>query len=325
MKNYILFTIIVLSLPLFCYSQSQKDLSQVPTNFDNPYLVSNGTLQFTRDITESFEDPTFPPTGWTTLNPDGGTGWNRQTVGTTFPGWTGGIITAPPGGENAVAYCTWSTGGPAYNDQWLVTPQRMNVGAGDMLMFWLLAPVETSDYLDSLDIWISTTGTNIGDFNVLVDTLVFPEMHTDTSWTEYSYVLADFVPVGSDIYVGFREHVPDNLTYGAAFLLDLVTFTTPVSVETGEGLNPNSFSISQNYPNPFNPSTIINYTIAEQSMVTINVYDVIGTEVATLVNEEKARGNYSLEFNAKELTSGIYFYKIQAGSFIEVKKMVLMK
>jgi hypothetical protein len=73
---------------------------------------------------ESFESVTFPPPGWSKLNPDGGPGWNRQTVGTSpLPGWTGGVITAPPGGENAVAFCTWNTGGSSDNDQWLYTPQ----------------------------------------------------------------------------------------------------------------------------------------------------------------------------------------------------------
>jgi hypothetical protein len=87
----------------------------------------------------------------------------------------------------------------------------------------------------------------------------------------------------------------------------------------------NFFNLEQNYPNPFNPTTIINYQIPELSFVTIKVYDVLGNEIEILVNEEKPYGYYEVEFNADEITSGIYFYRLQAGSFVETKKMVLMK
>jgi outer membrane protein assembly factor BamB len=85
------------------------------------------------------------------------------------------------------------------------------------------------------------------------------------------------------------------------------------------------YELKQNFPNPFNPSTTINYHIPEMSFVTLKVYDVLGNEVATLVSEEKHTGNYEVEFGGTGLPSGIYFYRIQAGSFIETKKMVLMK
>ncbi len=88
---------------------------------------------------------------------------------------------------------------------------------------------------------------------------------------------------------------------------------------------PTDFILSQNYPNPFNPKTKISYQIPELSYVTLKVYDVLGKEVAILVNEEKLIGNYEVEFNAENLPSGVYFYRLQAGSFVETKKMVLMK
>ena len=85
------------------------------------------------------------------------------------------------------------------------------------------------------------------------------------------------------------------------------------------------YELLQNYPNPFNPSTKIKFTIAEFGFVSLKVFDVLGNEVATLVNEEKSAGRYEVNFNAVGLSSGIYFYKLQAGSFIETKKMVLLK
>lgn len=88
---------------------------------------------------------------------------------------------------------------------------------------------------------------------------------------------------------------------------------------------PAEFSLEQNYPNPFNPSTVIRYQLSVNSYVTLKVYDVLGNEVATLVDEYREAGRYEFDFNASELFSGIYFYKLQAGSFIETKKMLMLK
>ena len=88
---------------------------------------------------------------------------------------------------------------------------------------------------------------------------------------------------------------------------------------------PLKFSLKQNYPNPFNLSTTISYSIQKKERVVLKVYDILGNEVATLVNDEKPAGNYQIQFNATSLASGIYFYKIQAGSFIQTKKMILLK
>jgi hypothetical protein len=90
-------------------------------------------------------------------------------------------------------------------------------------------------------------------------------------------------------------------------------------------LSPNSFKLYANYPNPFNPSTKIRYAIPVAAFTVLKVYSITGKEVATLINEEKTPGVYEVNFNAANLSSGIYFYKLQAGSFTDVKEMVLMK
>jgi hypothetical protein len=82
---------------------------------------------------------------------------------------------------------------------------------------------------------------------------------------------------------------------------------------------------SQNYPNPFNPATVINYQLASAGKVSLKVYDLLGREVATLVNGMKAAGNYSATLNAGNLPSGVYFYRLQTGSFNSTKKLVLLK
>ncbi len=86
-----------------------------------------------------------------------------------------------------------------------------------------------------------------------------------------------------------------------------------------------SFELFQNYPNPFNPATIIRYELPERSFITIRVYDVLGKEIAILVNEEKLSGSYEVEFDGKGLASGIYYYRITTDNFSQTKKMILLK
>jgi hypothetical protein len=92
-------------------------------------------------------------------------------------------------------------------------------------------------------------------------------------------------------------------------------------------LNPNlkNYELYQNYPNPFNPTTTIRFTIPHRKHVTLKVFDVLGKEVKTLVNEEKDPGSYEVKFDASNLPSGVYFYQLQAGKFIQTKKMILLK
>jgi len=88
---------------------------------------------------------------------------------------------------------------------------------------------------------------------------------------------------------------------------------------------PTEFALYQNHPNPFNPATKIKYSVPQSTNIIIKVYDILGNKIETLVNEEKAAGSYEVTFDGSELTSGIYFYKLQAGSFVETKKMVLLR
>ncbi len=85
------------------------------------------------------------------------------------------------------------------------------------------------------------------------------------------------------------------------------------------------YELSQNYPNPFNPSTNINYSISENSMVTLKIYDIYGREVETLVNEPHGIGKYSASWEPKNMPSGVYYYQIRAGKFNEVRKMIYLR
>jgi photosystem II stability/assembly factor-like uncharacterized protein len=123
---------------------------------------------------------------------------------------------------------------------------------------------------------------------------------------------------GLDFKDGSGWAVGDN---GLVLKIDGVTGVK----ENPVAISPNTFSLSQNYPNPFNPTTKIKYTISQQSYVTLKVYDVLGNEVTTLVNEEKPAGIYELTWSTENLSSGVYFYQLHAQNFSETKKMILLR
>jgi len=107
-------------------------------------------------------------------------------------------------------------------------------------------------------------------------------------------------------------------------LIDDLSFTGPSAVEQISGLT-QDFSLRQNYPHPFKPTTNIEYTIPEASFVQIKVYDILGNEVATLVNEEQSAGTYRADFTAGNLASGFYVAQLRAGDYSKTIKMTLMK
>lgn len=101
--------------------------------------------------------------------------------------------------------------------------------------------------------------------------------------------------------------------------------TTDPTLDVSESDLLNSYHLFQNYPNPFNPSTKINYNLGEAGLVQLKIYNVLGVEVATLVNEYKNSGNYSVDFNALNFTSGVYFYSLSVNNFNQTRKMILEK
>jgi hypothetical protein len=100
---------------------------------------------------------------------------------------------------------------------------------------------------------------------------------------------------------------------------------SPVGVVQEQQEIPKSFALAQNYPNPFNPTTTIEYQIPNQSYVTLKVFDLLGREAATLVNEKKDAGYYAVRFVANDLASGVYLYRIQAGSYVQTRKLILVR
>jgi hypothetical protein len=138
----------------------------------------------------------------------------------------------------------------------------------------------------------------------------------------------------------YRWLIPTDLTVDTSYKIIITSITDPSIIDTSdasfsitppsgvETVNleiPDDYNLFQNYPNPFNPSTIIKFQLPVRSRVTLKIYDALSNEVETLLNEELGSGSYNIEFNAMNYASGIYFYRLLAGDFVQTKKMILMK
>ena len=186
-------------------------------------------------------------------------------------------------------------------------------------------PVELTSFSATTQIgkiilnWVTATETNNQGFeihrkreNSEWEKIGFVDGHgTTTEPKEYSYI-DDISKIQSTSFFYRLKQIDFDGSF---------EFSNVVEVE----LTPNSFELSQNYPNPFNPLTKIEYRIPDRLYVTLKVFNILGDEVFSLVNEEKPAGVYSISFDGTGLASGMYLYRLQAGTFIETKKMMLLK
>ena len=190
---------------------------------------------------------------------------------------------------------------------------------------WTLGSPETADTL--ADLYYSTRA--LGDANWSAST----NLTQTNGMNEDGAHLAPYMattPDGKDWIFSMYWYEAGATGYLSDAGLPHVIYVAPVTVRTatdveGDITKNYSFDLQQNYPNPFNPSTSIKYTIAERSNVSIKVFDMLGKEVATLINSEKESGSYEVNFNASDLASGLYIYTINAGNFTSSRKMMLLK
>ena len=165
--------------------------------------------------------------------------------------------------------------------------------------------------------WRTATETNNNGFEV--------QRKTADEWQTIGFVKGSGTTTQPQTY----SYTDENLAAGTyVYRLNQVDFdgssyaSSELSIVINQAAN---FALDQNYPNPFNPTTQIAYSVGERTNVNLVVYDLLGREVATLVNEVKEPGSYKVNFNASNLPSGVYTYRIQSGSFVQTKKMMLMK
>jgi WD40 repeat protein len=202
------------------------------------------------------------------------------------------------------------------------------IGELTLAQFPTVIPVELTSFTATVNennvtlLWQTATETNNSGFEIHRSTEIVHQnwkkvgfvkgYGTTTELREYSYV-DDIITITATSLAYRLKQIDYNGSY---------EYSKEILVET---FIPVEFVLEQNYPNPFNPTTTINYQIPELIFVNLKIYDVLGNEVETLVNGEKQIGSYELEFNAKHSPSGVYFYRLEAGSFVETKKMVLLR
>ncbi len=148
---------------------------------------------------------------------------------------------------------------------------------------------------------------------------IFKSTNSGSTWIQFNQGLpnpADVGPIGIT-KSGYVFAAVNNKIY------KYIDQTTDIKEKHPEIST--KYSLGQNYPNPFNPSTTISFSIPQTQFVTLKVYDMLGREVSTFVSEEKQPGTYEVKFNASNLPSGVYFYRLQAGSFSQTKKLLLLK
>lgn len=183
---------------------------------------------------------------------------------------------------------------------------------------WTLTGYENQNSIDSVVSALFVSSAN----DIFIGTLGLGVLYsTDNgdSWVEINSGL----PSGPIIF-SFITNEDGKILAGTSMGI-FRSLEPVVSVDDFTINLPISFLLAQNYPNPFNPSTKIQYSVSQVSFVQIKVFGVLGNEIEKLVDEEKSAGTYEVEFNAATLPSGVYFYRLQAGSFVEAKKMVLLK
>ncbi len=296
-------------------------------------IMPDRTITFRRatllPLDQDFSSTTFPPPFWG-LDAGGG----------SFQYWTRNAVSGYQVGTGSAKYDFWSavsttplqtltsnqfppvttpgnylrfnyshafylTGGALANDSCIIESST-NAGTTWTRLIGMGASQTLSSGVNSNPIMSTVGGPFAGAFT--------PSLASQ--WATKVYLM----PVGTN-----KIRFVAKSDFGNNLYIDDVTSGTITGIGSPLSLVPAKYELAQNYPNPFNPATKINFSIAKQGLVTMKIYDILGKEIMTLVNEQKPAGNYSVEFNAGNFASGIYFYKIVSGNFTQIKRMMLVK
>ena len=285
-------------------------------------------------INENFETTGFNtdslPPNWVkvSVDPEFGPGkqWAVRDSGTRYVGASAVVVAKAHSGKRSLTI-PWTAGNPIADD-WTFT-DTFTVRTSDSLIFWMLIGSTPGivAYLDTMQVWVMY-GQDPGlEFQKLAtiksnDSAGVP-LSTNT-WKQYAFVLSAFA--GQQVCIAFRYYM--NTTVDGLWCnIDDVFVGNKSSVGISQiGSNvPKSFALNQNYPNPFNPVTKIRFDIAKPTNVKMEVYNNLGQLVKTLFNEHKNAGYYETDFNASDLPSGVYFYRLTTETFTDTKKMIVVK
>jgi len=282
------------------YDEGESDPASVTVEVNANYAITEFPWN------EGFEG-SFLPMGWLNIDADGdGYKW-REMAGAEY---------AHSGEKCASSSSYDNTAGPLTPDNWLISPKLSfpddHVGT---LKFWV-APQDPNWPTEVYSVMVSTTNTDLASFNP-----VFNEMIIAGTWQQKTVQLPF---AGQDIYIAFRHH---DVTDIFMMKLDDISVETAVSTDIEPIF---ATKLSKNYPNPFNPTTTIAYSVKEAAPVKLEIYNIKGQKVRTLVNDVMTAGNHSVVWNGhddngKNVGSGVYFYRMTTPKFSSTQKMLLMK
>jgi photosystem II stability/assembly factor-like uncharacterized protein len=226
---------------------------------------------------------------------NGGTTWTEQTNGTLR--WLNGVSFTDANIGTAVG--------------WDGTILRTTNGGTT----WTEQTSGTTERLEDVSFTDANNGTVVGFGGTILRTT-----NGGTTWTEQTsgtnnwLSSVSFTDADNGWAVGWNGTILHTTNGGVSFIEEEQIDEVP-----------RTYFLSNNFPNPFNPSTKIKYSVPQSSNIILKVFDVLGNEIETLVDEEKPAGKYEVEFDASTLTSGVYFYQLDAGDFVQTKKMILLK
>jgi hypothetical protein len=268
------------------------------------------------------------PTGWFKLDNDGTNTnyplavWSARDSGVNFPGVNAIVHSRAHSGRRGVSI-PWRAGDPVADD-WLFT-DSMTIQTGDSLIFWMLLgtpdDIALQNYIDTMQ--IHACNDQDPSFSIAKIATIRSE-DSNNVWKQYKFNLSQFA--GQRVYLAFRYYM--NTTVDGLWCnVDDIFVGNRNSVGiTQNGTNiPAKFALGQNYPNTFNPSTKISFDLASSTNVRLTVFNSLGQVVMNLYDGYKTAGSYTADFNAGNLSSGTYFYRLETEFFTQTRKMQVVK
>lgn len=261
-------------------------------------------------FTETFESGTFPPANWSIVDQDGDTNnWQINVEGQDPYEGTGCAMSA--------SYI--NNVGALTPDNWLITPSLVVPANKSVIVTYYIGAQDADWPAEHYSVLVSRTNNQPASF-----TPVFSETLADAAFAQKSVQINNVA--GQTIYVAFRHHdCTDN------FMMKLDNVEMALTVPTDNPIpNVKVTALNGNYPNPFNPTTSISFDLAQDGPVSLDIYNVKGQKVKTLVNDRMVAGSHTIQWNGtdnsnKKVGSGIYFYNMKSGKYTNTRKMILMK
>lgn len=286
-------------------------------------------------INENFETAGFNtdslPTGWAEIHQLPPTNprnvWGVRDSSAQFMGVNAGLHSRAYNSARSISV-PWTAGNPIADD--FIFTDSVRIQTGDSLIWWMLlgTPIASltggqqfTNYIDTMQV----------GYSLVQDPAIYVQLgptirslDSNNIWTEHKINLSSLA--GQVVYLTFRYYMNTSVD-GLWCNIDnvFVGNRSAIGIQPISSNLPKSYALKQNYPNPFNPTTNINFDLPKSGFVNLIVFNSIGQEVATLVNQDMKAGSYKVDWNAQNMPSGAYYYRITAGTFTKTNKMILVK